>query len=251
MSHNKNNGLITKTWGPSTWISMHSISFGYPIKPTDQHKKNYGEYFKNVENILPCKYCRDSYKQFIQEDDTKLEDFLGSRKKLTYWVYLIHEKVNKKLGINYGITFADVEKRYETYRAQCSSSINKIAKGCIVPLNKKKNSFQVLNQKDCPIIDYELAKKFISYAQERGFSKDEMSLLKNIKYHQLRKDNVWENRNNYCEKIIKKMRNKGISSIEESGKYKGFPTIHELTLILNLCSNIPNDQLKEISIKLK
>lgn len=244
---NQNNGLITKIWGPGLWVGMHSITFGYPINPTEENKKDYFNYFKNVGNTLPCKYCRESYNKFIQEPDTRLEDFLENRERLTYWLYLIHEKVNKKLGVDYGITFEDVKKRYESYRAQCSSVINKKAKGCVVPLNKKKNSYQVLCQKDCPVIDYKLAKKFYFYAVERGFNKDEIVRLKNCKVHQKNKDKFWDMRNKYCEKLIKKMRNEGLPSLETDGKYQGKPTINELKLILLLCSNLPKDQLEELS----
>ena len=79
---------------------------------------------------------------------------------------------------------------------------------------------------------------------------DEINILKNIRYHQLKKDSVWENRNVYCDKIIKKMRTSGIPSIEESGKYAGLPSLYETKLILNLCSNLSKDQLSEISSKI-
>ena len=39
MSSNKNNGLMTKIWGPSGWEFLHSVSFGYPIEPTAEQKK--------------------------------------------------------------------------------------------------------------------------------------------------------------------------------------------------------------------
>jgi hypothetical protein len=247
---NENNGLITKIWGPSLWTGLHSITFGFPIKPSDEDKKNYQYFFRSIGHVLPCKYCRESYLKFIDEEDTLLEKFLDDRESLTYWLYLIHEKVNKKLGVNYEISFEDVKKRYESYRAKCNSIPSNKAKGCIVPLNKQDNSYKVLSVKECPVIKYEISKKFINYAYERGFDKDELKLLRNIKYHHDKKDDIWNNRNVYCRKLIEKMRKEEIKSIEEHGKYKGLPTIHETKLILNMCSNLSNDVLNELIDKI-
>ncbi len=40
----KHNGLITKIWGGPGWIFNHSVTFGYPINPTDVQNinTNYG-----------------------------------------------------------------------------------------------------------------------------------------------------------------------------------------------------------------
>ena len=45
---NSNNGLISKIWGPGLWIGLHSISFGYPINPSEEQKKNYKQFFELV-----------------------------------------------------------------------------------------------------------------------------------------------------------------------------------------------------------
>ena len=109
LDDNKNNGLITKIWGPAMWESIHCIAFGYPIEPTEEQKQNYKNFFLNLMNVLPCKFCRDSYKDFVtKEDETILrdEDF-ENRESLTKFVFKIHNRVNKKLGINYNICYDD------------------------------------------------------------------------------------------------------------------------------------------------
>ena len=35
-----NNGMLTSVWGPSMWFTLHIISFNYPVKPTQDQKKN-------------------------------------------------------------------------------------------------------------------------------------------------------------------------------------------------------------------
>ena len=80
---------------------MHTIAFNYPEK-IDLNKKEhqnklyyYKQLFENFQHTLPCKYCRVSYSKFLKE--LPIEPFLYSRKDLTHWFYMIHNKVNKKL----------------------------------------------------------------------------------------------------------------------------------------------------------
>ena len=109
--------LKTKVWGPPTWFFLHSVSFTYPNNPTDQDKKNYYDFFISISNILPCSICSNSYKKYIFENDTNLSNFLDSRKNLSYWLYLIHNKVNKKLNVDPKLipTYEQVVLKYSKY----------------------------------------------------------------------------------------------------------------------------------------
>lgn len=248
---NANNGLVTKIWGPPAWTFLHSVTFGYPIEPTEEHKEKYKQFFELAGDVLPCKYCRDSYKDFIQSGCTKLDDDkLENRESLTRWMYDIHERVNKKLGVEYGISYDDVVKRYESYRAKCSKSIKQ--KGCIMPLNKKANSYQIAKTKDCPVIPFELAEKFKDYARMRGLDTIDM-FLDNIDNASLeiqqKNSHLWAIRNKKCTSLIDKMRLKGVPSLEENGEWKGLPTKDELKLIMMVSSNLEKDILIDLSKK--
>ena len=252
LNSNANNGMITKIWGPPTWISLHAITFGYPLNPTDEQKENYKKYFELVGDILPCKYCRISYKEFISTGCTKLtDDVMTNRHTLTRWMYDIHERVNKKLGIDYAITYDDVVKRYETYRAKCSNS--KKEKGCVMPLDKKSNSYKVAKERDCPIVPLELAKRFVSYAHLRNLDINDFFYVTHFTHETLaleldnKNSDLWKERNKKCRKLIEQMRLEGIPSVEPSGKWKNLPTISELKLILMLSTNIEKDKLVTIA----
>jgi len=61
--YNSNDGMITYIWGPALWHVLHTISFNYPVNPTDKNILDYYKFLKNLKNILPCKYCRDNLKK--------------------------------------------------------------------------------------------------------------------------------------------------------------------------------------------
>lgn len=244
-----NNGMITKIWGPGLWTGLHSITFGYPIKPTPEEKEYYKNFFILVGYVLPCKYCRESYQKFISSGCSKLNDqALENRESLTRWLYYLHEEVNKKLCIDYGVTFEDIRNRYESYRAKCSHNTG--ATGCIIPMDLKAESYKKSFMKDAPVIPIEIIKYFIGYAKLRNLS-DEILKMESLKQFYLKKDtNEWILRNEFCVDLIQKMRIEGLPSLEIDGEFKGLPTIDELKLILNFSSNLNRDELFNIIPKL-
>ena len=242
----KTNGLITKIWGPHFWEVLHFVSFGYPLEPTPDNKKDYKEFYLSVRNVLPCRYCRESYSDFIlKEDRTKLTDKdLENRDSLTRWVYKLHERVNEKIGIHYKTTYEDVFNKYETLRAKCMPA----KKSCNMPIYLKANSYKIAEIKQAPVIDTSLYDAIKKYAKLRDveFDKDIHKLLNLPRSHK-----SWQLRDKLCWKIIKKMRNEGIASVEKDGPYKNLPTVYELKLLALLSTNICCTELNEIVDNIK
>lgn len=250
---NANNGLISKIWGPGLWIGMHSITFGYPVKPSDEQKQKYRQFFTLIGDVLPCRYCRESYTSFITEGNVKITDkVFENRDSITKWLYDLHEEVNKKLGVDYRITYDDVVSKYESFRAKCKKDAE--IKGCVMPLDAKSQCYKIAYYKEYPIISFDIAKQFINYAEKRNISKEDLEFFYTYKDNEkLRKSNaninceLWSNRNKDTDIIVKKMRINSIPSIETTGKWKGLPTVDELQLIIRLTSNLSNKKLKEIA----
>jgi hypothetical protein len=157
---NVDNGIMTKVWGPPGWLFLHSIAFGYPYAINPNNPKHVirreatRRYFTDTGFILPCKYCRESYQDFIKQ--IPIDDNLGSRKSLTKWLYVIHNKVNDKLGVPKCRipSFEEHTAEYEAFRAKCSKTtsaerINNMAKGCVVPADgtTKKCFLKVIKTK--------------------------------------------------------------------------------------------------------
>ena len=73
-------GIDTRFFGPSAWKLFHYIAF---------HSKSPQKFLKNIGDILPCKFCRESTKQFISEMPMKSDP--------AKWLYDLHNRVNNKL----------------------------------------------------------------------------------------------------------------------------------------------------------
>lgn len=235
------NGLITSIWGPPEWESFHCKTFGYPIKPTEEQKVDYLNYFISEGNVLPCKFCRDSYKIFIKQGDTLLDmSVMESRETLTKWAFRLHNAVNNKLDVDYGETYEELCYKYESYRAKCTKS----EKGCIMPLSLKAKSFQKADIHRAPIIDKKYSIALIPYAKSLGLEKYEEFL----EYYSslTRNSDKWSSRDCTARKIIKYMRKNGISSLTE----EKLPSIEEMTLISMLSSTLERKKLAEICNKL-
>ena len=95
----------THVWGPPTWFFLHSMAMAYPkIIDNNNHehnetRKSMFSFLNNLGNVLPCGICGASYNGYIKEPDFEISKYLDSRAKLCYFIYLIHERVNRKLGV--------------------------------------------------------------------------------------------------------------------------------------------------------
>jgi hypothetical protein len=87
--------MQTTKWGKPGWCYLEAIADEYPNNPTDFDKKLYRDFFRHLANILPCIYCRQSYRQYITE--LPIDPWLKNRLMIRYYVYLIRNRVNDKL----------------------------------------------------------------------------------------------------------------------------------------------------------
>lgn len=256
---NTNNGLMTKIWGPGAWMMLEACAFGYPMKPTEQDKQNFRAFYDSIQHVLPCKYCRISFSGFLQDHDTKLDDsVLENRKTLTNWIFKMHNKVNNKLGVDYGLTFNDFVNKYESFRAKCVTDKHSV--GCNMPLKDKNKAYKMAYNKDFPLLDCEIVCKFIKYSKERGLGEDEFYFHsfykkmcdKNVNYQDDPNCDMWFRRNNECYDITKKIRTGINMAIEPIGsKYEGLPTVHELRLISRLTTSLTSSELEEVVKKIE
>ena len=138
--------MLTAVWGPSMWHYLHTMSFNYPVKPTQAAKKHHRAFILSLQHNLPCRHCRENLRRNFQAHPLRQCD-LKNREAFSRYVYHLHEIVNKMLGKKSGLSYCDVRERYEHFRARCTDENPKLfkfgktrkrEKGCTEPLYGKK-----------------------------------------------------------------------------------------------------------------
>jgi hypothetical protein len=174
--YDNDQGMLTSVWGPAIWHYLHTLSFNYPVKPTINDKKCYRAFILNLKHTLPCKYCRDNFKNNLKMMPLKCND-LKNRTSFSRWMFKMHELINIMLGKKSGLKYCDIRDRYENFRSRCTidkkrtnvkkmnsflkktrqNKKNKKESGCtealygkpskcivkIIPLNNRIKSFQM------------------------------------------------------------------------------------------------------------
>ena len=119
--------MLTTVWGPSMWHYLHTMSFNYPTEPTSEDKNNYRNFILDLQNVLPCKYCRMNLKTNLKQLPLKMSD-MKNRENFSKYIYNLHELINKMLNKKSNLTYCDVRERYEHFRARCTDEKPKIFK---------------------------------------------------------------------------------------------------------------------------
>lgn len=148
--YNSGDGMLTKVWGPSLWLFLHTISFNYPVNPDKKDKKNYRDFIISLRDILPCRYCRQNLKTNFKSLPMT-NKVMKNRETFSRYIYDLHEHINKMLGKKSNLSFDEVRERYERFRSRCNTKKsrkhkykfnktvkNKKEKGCTDPLHGKK-----------------------------------------------------------------------------------------------------------------
>ena len=133
-----NDGMQTAIFGPLFWGAIHMVSFNYPVKPTDEQKQAYHDWLMATGNVLPCRYCRENFKENVRCASTS-NDY-DSRDTFSRFCYRLRQKVNEMLKKDNHVTYEEVRDMYEGFRSRCLTSEQKTKLqqenkelGCIVP----------------------------------------------------------------------------------------------------------------------
>ena len=150
--YSSSDGMLTRVWGPSMWHFLHTMSFNYPVKPSDETKKQYTEFVHSLQHVLPCGKCRDNLTKNLCKLPIRMRDLVDRRAFSTY-IFNLHELINEMTGKTSGLTYDGVREQYEHFRARCSNDDAgsksggrrqtkkhpKIESGCTEPLYGKKS----------------------------------------------------------------------------------------------------------------
>ena len=139
--YSSNDGMLTSVWGPALWHYLHTISFNYPVNPTDKDKRKYKKMIEILQYTLPCKYCRINLTKNLKVLPLT-NDVFKNRDSFSKYIYNLHEVVNKMLCKKSKLTYYQVRERYENFRSRCINPIKitkkRKEKGCVKPFYGKK-----------------------------------------------------------------------------------------------------------------
>lgn len=118
--------IKTKIWGPTAWFLLHSAAMAYPKYINENNKddleikNSMKQFLYNFGNVLPCPICGESYNKYIQEPLYNIDKVLIGRNELFYWTYILHERVNDKLGVPLcdRLDFKQVVDKYYSFIAK-------------------------------------------------------------------------------------------------------------------------------------
>jgi hypothetical protein len=135
--YSSGDGFLTSVWGPAAWLFLHTISFNYPVSPTDEQKHQYRNFILSLQHVLPCRHCRENLSSNLKKVPLTMKH-MKSRDTFSKYIYRLHEHINKMLGKPSSLKYADIRERYEHLRARCTYE-QKVEKGCTRPLYGKKS----------------------------------------------------------------------------------------------------------------
>lgn len=100
-------------WGPMLWGIMADIANYYDsgIDHTKEYRDIVISFFKSMAFLLPCKYCRQSYRRYIT--NIPPEPYFQESQGIT-WLWQIHDQVNDKLDKKNSLSLRDFQKRLKS-----------------------------------------------------------------------------------------------------------------------------------------
>jgi hypothetical protein len=102
--------MDTRFWGPSGWRLLHLVAAS--------RNKDAKDFFELLPFVLPCKFCRASLTDYIQNDPIPSDS-----NDYPHWIYRIHNRVNSKLK-EQGLptakapSFTQIKKKYDSLLKQ-------------------------------------------------------------------------------------------------------------------------------------
>jgi len=109
--------MDTRFWGPSGWKLLHLVA----AEPVGDRAAAISEWIHLLEFVLPCKYCRASFHDYIRVQPLT-DTIVASPASFSRWMYDIHNRVNGKLRGQGLVTARDpawptVHRRYAKLHA--------------------------------------------------------------------------------------------------------------------------------------
>ena len=112
-------------WGPLLWKLLHALAEKLgkqkpEILAADEAREMV-LILRGIEVIMPCEKCRKHYKEYRVKNPYDIfaqRRGLGLKRGVREWLYLLHEAVNKKNGVESGLLLENMESMYTDVKIQ-------------------------------------------------------------------------------------------------------------------------------------
>ena len=88
--------MNTKLWGCALWRLMTDVGYRADRVQDTRVLPYVSTWYQSLAFLLPCKYCRQSYRQFVRSVDVRT---YTQQRRLVEWVWKVKELVNDKLHV--------------------------------------------------------------------------------------------------------------------------------------------------------
>jgi hypothetical protein len=162
---NDEKNILPILFGSNIWRSIDSFISVMDDIPTENDRKNYFNFFKSLETTIPCEDCRNSYNMYSKELDTNIYNLDNYKKKenLISMVFKLREKVNEKIGIDYGITL-------NYYKLKLKN---------IPSPNDKNVEYIMFNMYNAPFFQEQVQNKIYSFMEKEKYDINKIKLFIN------------------------------------------------------------------------
>ena len=235
-------------FGPKIWGSISNFISTYPITATTEIMESAIMFFQSLKNLMPCLACRKSYTNFILENDTDINNMYNflSRDHIINFVFNLRNKVNKKIGLEYGITLnyykLKLEKLVCSKTNNMSDIINNLQEAPLLPLTHIDKILKFVHENSHMIDNYNknftlsILKKMENFIENPIFDENNKEF------------NLFIKRNEICRKIISDINKEYVLNLYDFDK----SFHHDKKLYVNLfylgCSIIHKEHLDKIFI---
>jgi hypothetical protein len=111
---------MTKLWGPLGWMTLHSISFLYPVNPSAYDKLQAMTFLDSFVETISCHICKSHFIGMYNLYKKNHPEYLNSRQDFAMFIFRAHNTVNKRLDKPIQKTVSDCVKTLENAIANTS-----------------------------------------------------------------------------------------------------------------------------------
>lgn len=87
--------LDPKIWGPKVWETIDIFIAGYGEHPTEGLKLAAKDFFKSLQQLLPCPFCRNHYRKLLKEKP--IDSYLENNNLLKEYVQWLKSEVKNNI----------------------------------------------------------------------------------------------------------------------------------------------------------